>query len=105
MPATDSEKELLTDQLDNARMGTDEDPKLFFARIDGIINALRSAGITKEEREVTRIIIRNLPEDYDVERRGVLLKPDITRIEVEEIVRTRHAAFTAVQTRFTVSSR
>ena len=92
MPATDSEKELLTDQLDNARMGTDEDPKLFFARVDGIINTLRSAGITKEEREVTRIIIRNLPEEYDVERRGVLLKPDITRIEVEEIVRTRHAA-------------
>ena len=105
MPATDSEKELLTDQLDNARMGTDEDPKLFFARVDGIINTLRSAGITKEEREVTRIIIRNLPEDYDVERRGVLLKPDISRVEVEEIVRTRHAAFTAVQTRFTVSGR
>ena len=73
-------------------MATDEDPKLFFARVDGIINTLRSAGITKEEREITRIIIRNLPDDYDVERRGVLMKPDITRFEMEEIVRTRHAA-------------
>ena len=93
MPATDSEKELLSHQLDNAKMTSDEDPKLFFARVDGMINTLRSAGITKEEREITRTIIRNLPDDYDVERRGVLMKPDITRVEVEEIVRTRHAAF------------
>ena len=49
-------------------MAADEDPKLFFARVDGIINTLRSAGITKEEREITRIIIRNLPDNYDVER-------------------------------------
>ena len=49
-------------------------------------------GIVKEEREIVRIIIRNMSDDYDVERRGILLKSDITRFEVEEVVRTRYAA-------------
>ena len=71
----------------------DEDPKLFFAHVDGLTNTLKSVGVTKEEREITRIIIiRNLSDDYDVEKRGVLTKPEITRFEVEEIVRTRYAA-------------
>ena len=73
LPSTESEKELLTHQLENAQMAADEDPKLFFARIDGLINTLKLVGVTKEEREITRIIIRNLPDDYDVEKRGVLI--------------------------------
>ena len=73
-------------------MAKDEDPGLFFARVDGISNTLKSVGITKEEHEITRIIIRNLSEDYDVEKRGILLKCDITHFEVEGVVRTRYAA-------------
>ena len=73
-------------------MVADEDSKLFFARVDGITNTLKSVGIMTEEREITRIIIRNLSDDYDAEKRGVLLKLDITRFDVEEIVRTRYAA-------------
>ena len=67
MPTTDSEKELLSHQLESAKMATDENPKLFFARVDGLTNTLKSVGVAKEEREITRIIIRNLPDDYDVE--------------------------------------
>ena len=70
LPSNGSEKELLTHQLENAQMAADEDPKLFFARIDRLINTLRSVGVTKEGREITRIIIRNLPDEYDVERQG-----------------------------------
>ena len=73
-------------------MGANEDPKLIFARADGLSNTLRTVGITKDEREITRIIIRSLSDDYDVEKRGVLLKRDITRFEVEEVLRTRYAA-------------
>ena len=67
------EEELLTHQLENAQMAADEDPKLFFARKDELINTLKSAGVTKEEREINRNIIRNLPDEYDVERRGFSL--------------------------------
>ena len=79
-------------QLENVEMAKDEDPKLFFARVDGISNTLRSVGAVKNEGEITRIIIRNLSDDYDVEKRGVLLKSDITRFEVRGGVRTRYAA-------------
>ena len=92
LPTTDSEKKLITYQLENAQMAADEDPKLFLARRDGLINTLKSVGVTKEEREITGIIIRNLPNGYEVERRGVLIKPEISRSEVEEVVRTRFAA-------------
>ena len=92
LPTTEREKELLTHQHENAQMAADEDPKLFFARVDGLINTLKSVGVAKEEREITRIIIRNLPDDYDVEKRGVLITPEISRFEVEEIARTRCAA-------------
>ena len=34
LPTTDSEEEFLTHQLKNAKMAADEDPQLFFARID-----------------------------------------------------------------------
>ena len=92
LPTTNSEKELLLHQLENVEMAKDEDPKLFFARVDGISNTLRSVGIVKEEREIVRIIVRNLSDDYDVEKRGALLRRDISRLEVEETVRTRYAA-------------
>ena len=92
LPSTESEKELLIHQLENAQMVADEDPKLFFARVDRLVNTLKSVGIVKEERENVRIIVRNLSDDYDVEKRGILLKSDITRFEVEEVVRTRYPA-------------
>ena len=92
LPTTDTEKELRVHELENIQMTAGEDPKLFFARVDRISNTLKSAGIVKEEREIVRIIVRNLSDDYDVEKRGILLKSDITRFEVEEVVRTRYAA-------------
>ena len=92
LPTTDCDNELLLHQLENVEMAKDEDPKLFFARVDGIFNTLRSVGIVKEEREIVRIIVRNLSDDYDVEKRAALLRRDITRLEMEEIVRTRYAA-------------
>ena len=44
------------------------------------------------DHEVTRILTRRLPSEfYDVEQRTSLLRPGITRSEMEEIVRTSHA--------------
>ena len=92
LSTTDTEIELVVHQLENIQMAAGEDLKLFLARVDGISNTLKSVGIVKEERDIVRIGVRNLSDDYDVEKRGVLLKSDITRFEVEEVVRTRYAA-------------
>ena len=83
---------MLTHQIESVQLATDEDTKLFFASVDGLTNILKSVVVTKEEREITRITIRKLPDDYDVEKRGVSIKPEITRFEVEGIVRTRYAS-------------
>ena len=49
-------------------------------------------GIVKEEREIVRIIIRNLSDEYMVEKRShPLTMPNISRFEVEETVRASYA--------------
>ena len=75
-------------------MQGDEDPKLFFARADGKLNVLSALGIHKSDREVVGILTRRLRHEfYDVEQRTInsLLRPGITRSEMEEIVRTSNA--------------
>ena len=48
--------------------------------------------IVKEEREIVRIIIRNLSNEYVVEKRShPLTRPNIFRFEVEETVRASYA--------------
>ena len=64
---TEGEKELLIHELENVQMAPDEDPKLFFARVDGLTNTLKSVGVTEQEREITQIIIRNISDDFNVE--------------------------------------
>lgn len=49
-------------------MMTVEDPKTYFARVDKLPNNPTSVGIVKKEREIPRIIIRNLSSEYDVTR-------------------------------------
>ena len=49
-------------------------------------------GIVKEEREIVRIIIRNLSNEYVVEKRNhPLTRPNIFRFEVEETVQASYA--------------
>ena len=70
---------------ENIAMQGDEDPKLFFARAEGKLNVLSALGIHKSDREVVRILTRHLPpEFYNVEQRTSLLRPGITRSEMEE---------------------
>ena len=66
-----------------------EDPKLFFARVEGKLNVLSTLGIHKTDGEVVRLITRRLPSEFnDVEQQTSLLRPGITLSEMEEIVRT-----------------
>ena len=50
-------------QLETVQMVVDEDPKIYFARVDKPLNTLKSVGIVKEDREIVRIIVRNLSNE------------------------------------------
>ena len=47
LPTTESEKDMLSHQLENVELVAGEDPKLFFARIDGLITTFKSVGVTR----------------------------------------------------------
>ena len=92
LPTSDAENALLVRQLETVQMELGEDPKIYFARVDKLLNTLKSVGIVKEEREIVRIIIRNLSDEYMVEKRSYpLTMPNISRFEVEETVRASYA--------------
>ena len=85
LPTNDAEKALLVRQLETVQMEVGEDPKIYFARVDKLLNTLDSVGIMKEEREIVRIIIRNLSDEYMVKKRShPLTMPNTSRFEVEE---------------------
>ena len=92
LPTSDAEKPLLVRQLETVQMEVGEDSNIYFARVDKLLNTLKSVGIVKEEREIVRIIIRNLSNEYMVEDGSYpLTMPNISRSEVEEAVRASYA--------------
>ena len=92
LPTSDAEKALLVRQLETVQMEVGGDPKIYFARVDKLLNTLKYVGIVKEEREIVRIIIRNLSDEYMVEKRShPMTMPNISRFEVEETVRASYA--------------
>ena len=87
LPTSDVEKALLVRQLETVKMVMGEDHKIYFARVDKLLNTLKSVGIVKEEWEIVGIIIRNLSNEYVMEKRShPLTRPNISRFEVEEAV-------------------
>ena len=72
-------------------MFRDEDAKRFLARVDKLVNTMRVVGIEKSEVEIVQIIVCQLSDDYDVEKRSSLTSPDITRTFVEYTIRTSYA--------------
>ena len=92
LPTSDAQETLLVRQLETVQMELGEDPRIYFARVDKLLNTLKSVGIVKEKREIVRIIIRNLSDEYMVEKRSYpLTMPNISRFEVEETVRASYA--------------
>ena len=89
---SDAEKELLVRQLETVQMVEGEDPKLYVAEVDKLLNTLKFVGTVKEEREIMRMIIPTLSNEYEMEKRShPLTRPNISRFEVEETVRTSYA--------------
>ena len=91
LPTSDAEKALLVGQLETIQMFPGEGPKLFLARVDKLVNTMRVIGIEKSEGEIVQITVRQLSDDYDVEKRSSLSSSGITRVFVEHTIRTSYA--------------
>ena len=62
----------------------------FFSRVDKMVGTLASLGVPKSEGDVNRKLVRVLTADYEIEQRTFLYRDEITRAEIESIVRQRH---------------
>ena len=69
----------------------DEDSNFFFARIFRLETTMRAVGIEKSESEIVQIILRQLPERYDVVKTMTLADPQLTRSRLENIIRSAYS--------------
>ena len=90
-PSSEAEKLFLERQLETVSNYGDEDPKLFFSRVDQLLTRLRSADIHKTERQIVNILVCNLSDHYEIEKRSRLDSPFLRRQDVEHIVRASWA--------------
>ena len=90
-PSSEAETFFLERQLETVPNHGDEDPKRFFTRVDQLLTRLRSADIHKTERQIVNILVRNLSDHYEIEKRSRLDSPFLRRQDVEHIVRASWA--------------
>ena len=67
-----------------------EEPIRFFTRVDKIVDVLGSLGVYLPVEDVNLKIVEVLTDDYEFEQRMILYRDDITRAEIEAIVRQRY---------------
>ena len=96
-PSSEAETFFLERQLETVPNYGDENPKFFFSRVDQLLTRLRSANIHKTERQIVNILVRNLSDHYEIEKRSRLDSPLLRRQDVEHIVRASWATRKARQ--------
>ena len=69
----------------------DEDPKFFFACISHLETTKRAVGTKKSESEIIQIILRQLPERYDLVKIMTLADPQLTRSRLENTIRSAYS--------------
>ena len=79
LPLQPAERHLLVAELEGVQLMGDEEPIFFFARILRLETTMRAVGIKKSESEIVQIILRQLPERYDVVKIMTLADPQLTR--------------------------
>ena len=89
-PSGEAEILFLERQLETVPNYGDEDPKRFFSRVDQLLTRLQSADIHKTERQIINILVRNLSDHYEIEKRS-RLDSFLRRQDVEHIVRASWA--------------
>ena len=69
----------------------DKDPKFFFARISRLETTMHAVGIKESESDIVQIILRQLPERYDVVKTTTLYDPQPTRQRLENTIRSAYS--------------
>ena len=90
-PFSEAETLFLERQLETVPNYGDEDPKLFFSRADQLLTCLRAVNVHKTEQQIVHIIVRNLSNHYEIEKRSRLDSHFLRRQDVEHIVRASWA--------------
>ena len=90
-PSSEAEKLFLERQFESVPNYGDEDPKLFFSRVDQLLTRLRSVNVHKTEQQIVYILVRNLSDHYEIEKRSRLDSPFLRRQDMEHIVRASWA--------------
>ena len=89
---SEAEKTLLVQQLENVTMYPDEDPKRFFTSVDKLVNMMRRAEMTKTEEQIVHIIVRQLSDEYIVQKAIIDANPaEYPRVRVEHLVPNTYA--------------
>ena len=87
LPLHPAERRLLVAELERVQFMGDEDPKFFFARISCPETTMHPVGIKKSESGIVQIILRQLPERYDVVKTMTLADPQLTHQRLENTIR------------------
>ena len=91
LPLQPAERHLLVVELERVQFMGHEDPKLFFARISRLETTMHAVGIKKSESDIVQIILRQLPERYDVMKTMTLADPQLTRQGLENTIRSAYS--------------
>ena len=85
--------------FDSAKMEKGEEPMKYFCRMDKIVGVLASLGVVKTVADVNRKIIMTLTSDYEMEKRTILYREDVTRAEIEIVIRQWYLRLPALKTK------
>ena len=88
LPLYPAERHLLVAKLEGVQSMGDENPNFFFARISRLETRMCAVGIEKTESEIVQIVLRQLPERYDVVKTITLADPQLTRPKLENTIRS-----------------
>ena len=90
-PSSEVEILFLEKQLETVPNYWDEDPIFFFSTVDQLLTRLRSVDVHKTEKQIVNILVRNLSDHCEIEKRSQLGFPFLRRRDVEHIVRASWA--------------
>ena len=90
-PSSEAETLFLERQLETVPNYGDEDPKLFFSRVDQLLTRLRLVNVHKTEQQIVHILVRNVSDHYEIEKCSRLDSPFLRHQDVEHIFRASWA--------------
>ena len=91
LPLQPAERRLLVTDFEGVQFMGDGDPNVFFASVSRLETMMRAVRIEKSESKIVQIILRQLPERYDVVKTMTLADPQLTRSGLENNIRSSYS--------------